>query len=174
MSGGVEVSIETQSFRATPMEPVSIDDAVSLGGASSNGVFAVIEHEDPRAMIVIAPDGSLLIHGISNIEAASLIAEEILLSMGMSESGLVIERGEVLASFYLGRAVLLGLAAERFSDVEHDIRLDALRIEAKRHSCTIVLFNNGRGVVMGQSSRKVAEMAASYWLSRLEEEGALA
>ena len=70
--------------------------------------------------------------------------------------------------------MLIGLAAERFSDMEHDIRLDALRIDAKRHKCTIILFNNGRGIVMGQSSRKVAEMAASYWLSRLEEEGALA
>ncbi len=174
MSGGVEVSIETQSFRAIPIEPVSLEEAVSLGGASSNGAFAVIEHEGPRATIVIDRDGSLLIHGISNIEAATLIAEETLLRMGMSENGLQIERGDVLASFLLGRSVLLGLAAERFSDVEHDIRLDALRIDAKRHKCTIILFNNGRGIVMGQSSRKVAEMAASYWLSRLEEEGALA
>mgnify|MGYP001290865739 FL=1 len=174
MSRGVEVSIETQSFRATPAEPVTLEDAVRLGGASSNGAFAVIEHEDPRAMIVIGPDGTILIHGISNIEAATLIAEEILLRMGMSESGLVMDRGEVLASFYIGRAVLIGLAAERFSDAEHDIRLDALRIDAKRHKCTVILFNNGRGIVMGQSSRKVAEMAASYWLSRLEEEGALA
>ena len=174
MSRGVEVSIETQSFRATPAEPVTLEDAVRLGGASSNGAFAVIEHEDPRAMIVIGPDGTILIHGISNIEAATLIAEEILLRMGMSESGLVMDRGEVLASFYIGRAVLIGLAAERFSDAEHDIRLDALRIDAKRHKCTVILFNNGRGIVMGQSSSKVAEMAASYWLSRLEEEGALA
>ena len=174
MSGGIEVAIETQSFRAIPTEPVTLENAVSLGGASSNGAFAVIEHEGPRAMIVIDRDGSLLIHGISNIEAATLIAEETLLRLGMSEHGLLIERGEVLASFFLGRAVLFGLAAERFSEVEHDIRLDALRIEANRHKCTIILFNNGRGIVMGQSSRKVAEMAASYWLSRLEEEGALA
>ena len=170
----VEIEIQTQSFRVTPSEPVDLSDAVKYAGARSNGAFGVIEHEDPRALIVVDTDGSLLIHGISNSEAASLIAEETLLKVGLSEKGIVIESGEVLASFSVGRAVLIGLAAERFKDAEHDLRLDALRIAAKRHNCTILLFNNGRGIVMGQSSRKVAEMAVSHWVSELSEEGALA
>ena len=106
MSDVIQFSIETQSFRATPSEPVSISDAVDHGGASTNGEYAVIEHEEPKAMIVIGPDGTLLIHGISDIDAATMIAEEILLRMGMSESGLLIEQGEVLASFSIGKAVL--------------------------------------------------------------------
>ena len=171
---GIKVDIESQSFRVTPRFPVSIEDAVRLGGSSSNGAYAVIEHENPRAVIVIEPQGSILVHGISNVEAATLIAEEILLRMGEPETGLVVDKGDVLASFSLGKAVLLDLAAERFSDVEHDLRLNALRIDAKRHRCTILLFNNGRGLVMGQSSSTVAEMAVSYWLSQLEKEGALA
>lgn len=171
---GVEIEIQTQSFRVTPSVPVDLSDAVKYAGARSNGAFGVIEHEDPRALIVVDTDGSLLIHGISNSEAASLIAEETLLKVGLSEKGIVIESGEVLASFSVGRAVLIGLAAERFKDAEHDLRLDALRIAAKRHNCTILLFNNGRGIVMGQSSRKVAEMAVSHWVSELSEEGALA
>ena len=92
----------------------------------------------------------------------------------MTEAGLTVEKGEVVASFSIGRAVMIGLAAERFSDAEHDLRLDALRIDAKRHNCTILMFNNGRGIVLGQSSSRVAEMAANYWLSQLEGEGALA
>ena len=171
---GVEIEIQTQSFRVTPSVPVDLSDAVKYAGARSNGAFGVIEHEDPRALIVVDTDGSLLIHGISNSEAASLIAEETLLKVGLSEKGIVIESGEVLASFSVGRAVLIGLAAERFKDAEHDLRLDALRIAAKRHNCTILLFNNGRGIVIGQSSRKVAEMAVSHWVSELSEEGALA
>ena len=171
---GVEIEIQTQSFRVTPSVPVDLSDAVKYAGARSNGAFGVIEHEDPRALIVVDTDGSLLIHGISNSEAASLIAEETLLKVGLSEKGIVIESGEVLASFSVGRAVLIGLAAERFKDAEHELRLDALRIAAKRHNCTILLFNNGRGIVMGQSSRKVAEMAVSHWVSELSEEGALA
>tara|TARA_Y100001970_G_scaffold63389_2_gene81162 strand:- start:5375 stop:5896 length:522 start_codon:yes stop_codon:yes gene_type:complete len=171
---GVEIEIETQSFRVTPAEPVNLEDAVKYAGARSNGAFGVIEHEEPRALIVVDTDGSLLIHGISNLEAASLIAEETLLSIGLSEKGLVVESGEVLGSFSVGRAVLIELAAERFKDANHDLRLDALRIAAKRHNCTILLFNNGRGIVMGQSSRKVAEMAVSHWVSELAQEGALA
>ena len=171
---GAEIKIESQSFRVISSEPVNLADAVKFAGARSNGAFGVIEHEEPRALIVVDSDGSLLIHGISNLEAASLIAEEILLRIGLSEKGIVIERGEVLASFSVGRAVLIGLAAERFKDANHDLRLDALRIDAKRHNCTILLFSNGRGIVMGQSSRKVAEMAVSHWLTELSEEGALA
>tara|TARA_B100000579_G_scaffold387016_1_gene359146 strand:- start:1208 stop:1729 length:522 start_codon:yes stop_codon:yes gene_type:complete len=171
---GAEIKIESQSFRVISSEPVNLADAVKFAGARSNGAFGVIEHEEPRALIVVDSDGSLLIHGISNLEAASLIAEEILLRIGLSEKGIVIERGEVLASFSVGRAVLIGLSAERFKDANHDLRLDALRIDAKRHNCTILLFSNGRGIVMGQSSRKVAEMAVSHWISELSEEGALA
>ena len=171
---GVEIEIETQSFRVTPSEPVNLEDAVKYARARSNGAFGVIEHEEPRALIVVDADGSLLVHGISNFEVASLIAEEILLSIGLSEKGLVVESGEVLASFSVGRAVLIGLAAERFKDANHALRLDALRIAAKRHNCTILLFNNGRGIVMGQTSRKVAEMAVSHWISELAQEGALA
>ena len=171
---GVEIEIETQSFRVTPSEPVNLEAAVKYARARSNGAFGVIEHEEPRALIVVDTDGSLLIHGISNLEAASLIAEETLLSIGLSEKGLAVESGEVLGSFSVGRAVLIELAAERFKDANHDLRLDALRIAAKRHNCTILLFNNGRGIVMGQSSRKVAEMAVSHWVSELSQEGALA
>ena len=172
--GELIVNIETQTFRAIPSERVEIEEAVKFANARSNGEFAVIEHQNPHALVVIDKDGSILIHGISNLEAASLIAKEILLRIGLSEKGLALESGEVLASFSIGKAVLIELAAERFKDAEHDIRLDALRISAKRHNCTVLLFNNGKGIVMGQHSRKVAEMAASYWVTRLSEEGALA
>tara|TARA_B100000925_G_scaffold287712_1_gene267435 strand:- start:338 stop:862 length:525 start_codon:yes stop_codon:yes gene_type:complete len=174
MMGELIVNIETQTFRAIPSERVEIEEAVKFANARSNGEFAVIEHQNPHALVVIDKDGSILIHGISNLEAASLIAKEILLRIGLSEKGIALESGEVLASFSIGKAVLIGLAAERFKDAEHDIRLDALRISAKRHNCTVLLFSNGKGVVMGQNSRKVAEMAASYWVTRLSEEGALA
>ncbi len=171
---GTSIEVETQTFRFIPETPVSLEDAVQFGGGRSNGAYAVIEHENPRSTLVIEPRGSILVHGISNIEAATLIAREFLLGIGMSESGLTVEKGDMLASFSLGRAVLLGLAGERFSAAEHDLRLDALRIDAKRHGCTILLFNNGQGMVLGQTSRNIAELAVDYWASQLEAEGALA
>jgi GH24 family phage-related lysozyme (muramidase) len=55
-----------------------------------------------------------------------------------------------------------------------DERIGALRIEAALHRATIILYNNGRGVVIGQSSRRIAEMAVRHWAGQLEDEGALA
>ena len=49
---------------------------------------------NPHALVVIDKDGSILIHGISNLEAASLIAKEILLRIGLSEK-VSLESGEV-------------------------------------------------------------------------------
>ena len=72
--GDLTISVETQSFRVTSQNPVSLQDAVSLCGARSNGAYAVIEHENPRSVIGSEPEGTLLIHGISNSEAATLIA----------------------------------------------------------------------------------------------------
>ncbi|HJL55527.1 MAG: hypothetical protein QGF28_02365 [Candidatus Thalassarchaeaceae archaeon] len=170
----ISIEVATQTFRFIPEIPVSLEDAVQFGGGRSNGAYAVIEHENPRSTLVIEPRGSILVHGISNIEAATLIAREFLLRIGMSESGLTVEKGDMLVSFSLGRSVLLELAAERFPAAEHDLRLDALRIDAKRHGCTILLFNNGHGLILGQTSRNIAELAVGYWTSHLEAEGALA
>ena len=55
-----------------------------------------------------------------------------------------------------------------------DSRLDALRIDATLHNSQILLFNNGDGVVLGQTSKKIAEMAVRHWIKLLDEEGALA
>ena len=49
----LEVNIETQTFRAIPSERVEIGEAVKFANARSNGEFAVIEHQDPHALVVI-------------------------------------------------------------------------------------------------------------------------
>ncbi|MBU03796.1 MAG: hypothetical protein CMA58_02275 [Euryarchaeota archaeon] len=92
----------------------------------------------------------------------------------MSDEGLKSENGEMLAEFSLGKAVLLELANERFNDINLDNNINALRIDAKRHECRIILFSNGKGIVLGQKSRKVIELAVSYWKNLLEKEGTLA
>ena len=166
--------VETQSFRFISKSPISLDEGVNLGGASSNGQFAVIKHSNPRAMVIIEPHGSIVVHGISSVDAATAIAKEILLKNGKDDKVIVVDKGQSLSTFSLGRSVLMELAASRFSDIEVDNRLNAIRIDAKRHRCTILLFNNGKGVIMGQTSRSASKMAAHYWHSRLEEEGALA
>ncbi len=173
-SSGISVSVETQTFRFIPSSPISHQEAVSLGGGSASGSYVVISHEEPRATFVVEPDGSVLVHGIARAEVARLAVQELLLTLGMPDDNIGIESGEMLIRFTIGRAVMMPLAADRFEAIEMDARLGALRIDATLHNSQIIMFNNGHGVVLGQSSKKIAEMAVRHWSKLLDEEGALA
>ena len=83
------------------------------------------------------------------------------------------ESGQLIVSLSLGKAVNLEVSARRFADIEFDSRIEALRINASLHNATIILFDNGKGVVLDQSSRKVSEMAVRHWAEKLESEDAL-
>ena len=170
----IRVNVETQTFRFIPGNPISHDDAVRLAKGIKSGPWVVISHKEPRATFVVEESGSVLVHGIARLEVARLVMQELLLSLGMSEEGLHSEAGDMLVSFSFGRAVLLDLAAARFADVEKDQRVGCIRIDANRHNCNLLVFNNGHGVVTGQSSKRVAEMAVRHWAEQLDEEGALA
>jgi len=172
--GKIVVGIETQTFRFTPTSPIKHQDAVSLAGGTVSGPYVVVSHEQPRATFIIEPDGSVLVHGIARAEVARIAMQELLLTLGMSEENLTMELGGMLIRFTLGRAVMMKLAAERFADIELDDRLDALRINAALHNAQLLMFNNGHGVVLGQSSKKIAEMAVRHWAGLLDEEGVLA
>ena len=102
-----------------------------------------------------------------------MAVQELLLTMGLPLEGLTVESGELIMSFSLGKDVNLEISERRFADVEYDSRIEALRIDASLHNATIILFDNGRGVVLDQSSRKVSEMAVRHWAEKLESEDAL-
>ena len=172
--GRIVVAIETQTFRFTPSSPIDHQDAVSMAGGTRSGPYVVVSHEQPRATFVVEPEGSVLVHGIARAEVARIAIQELLLTLGMSEENLTMEMGGMLIRFSMGRAVMIELAAERFADIEFDDRLGALRINAALHNAQILLFNNGLGVVLGQSSKKIAEMVVRHWAGLLDEEGALA
>ena len=72
---------------------------------------------NPHATLVIEPEGSVLVHGISRSEVARLAVQELLLTLGMSDEWLLVESGEMIIRFSLGRAVLMDLAADRFSQI---------------------------------------------------------
>jgi hypothetical protein len=114
------------------------------------------------------------VHGISRSEVARLAVQELLLTLGMSDEWLIVDSGEMIIRFSIGRAVLMDLAADRFSEINYDARIGALRINADRHKCTILLFNNGHGIILKQTSKRIAEMAIRHWSSQLDDEGALA
>ena len=165
--------IETQNFRFTPAVPVNHDDAISLASGTRAGDYVVVSHEEPRATYVIEPEGSILVHGLSRAEVAELAVQELLLTMGLPLEGLSMESGELIVSFSMGRNVSFDIAERRFADIMYDSRIDALRINASLHNATIILFDNGKGVVLDQSSRKVSEMAVGHWAEKLDSEDAL-
>ncbi len=167
-------SIETQTFKFTPHRNINHEDVILSGKGIKNGDYVIVANESPKSTLVIEPTGGIIVHNISRQEVARIIVQKFLLSIGMSEENLKLERGEILLKFSLGKSVLLELAEDRFVDIELDEQISALRINAKRHNCRIILFNNGKGVVLGQSSKRVAELATNYWLEQLEKEGALA
>ena len=164
---------ETQNFRFIPSVPINHDDAVSMASGMKAGDYVVVSHEQPRATYVIEPGGSILVHGLSRVEVAELAVQELLLTMGLPLEGLTVESGELIVSFSLGKDVNLEISERRFADIEYDSRIEALRINASLHNATIILFDNGRGVVLEQSSRKVSEMAVRHWAEKLESEDAL-
>ena len=48
----ISIEVETQTFRFISKIPVTLEDAVQFGGGRSNGAYAVIQHEKPRATLV--------------------------------------------------------------------------------------------------------------------------
>ena len=170
----INLDIETQTFRFTPSEPINHEEAVSLAKGVTSGEYVVIIHENPHATLVIEPEGTVLVHGISRSEVARLAVQELLLTLGMSDEWLILDTGDMIIRFSIGRAVLMDLAADRFPEIDYDTRIGALRINAERHKCTILLFNNGHGIILKQNSKRIAQMAIRYWSSQLDDEGALA
>ena len=133
-----------------------------MAGGIKDGEYSIIVNENPKSTLIIDKFGSIIIHNISRQEVAKLVTQRFLLSIGMSDEGLKCETGELLVEFSLGRAVLLELANDRFNDIALDNNINALRIDAKRHECRIILFSKGKGIVLGQKSKRVAELAISY------------
>ena len=172
--GRIVVDIETQTLRFTPSSPINHHDAVSQTAGTVSGPYVVVSHEQPPATFIVEPDGSVLVHGIARSEVARIAMQELLLTLGMSEENLTMEMGGMLIRFSIGRTVMLDLAAERFADIELDGRLGALRINAALHNAQLLMFDNGHGVVLGQSSKKIAEMAVRHWAGLLDEERVLA
>ena len=175
VDGGARIlNIRTQTFRFTPSRPVRHEDVVNIAGGVKEGEYSLIVNENPKSTIIIDRQGAIIVHNISRQEVAKLVAQRFLLSIGMSDESLKSEVGELLAEFSLGKAVLLELANDRFNDIILDNNIDAIRIDARRHACRIILFNNGKGVVLGQKSKRVVELAISYWKDLLDKEGTLA
>ena len=143
-----------------------------LGGQRNSGV--VIKAMDrPRATLVIDEQGRIVVHGTHRVEAARAAAKELLLRLGMDDSGLVAEMGPVVASFQFDQDINLQAipASLPSGTAEFDQRLGCTTLSDQRHNLTVQIWPNGKCVVADARHANMVAMAAVYWNSVFSERG---
>ena len=172
-SGSIDVRVENQLVRFVCPTPINHDAVVAeLGGQRNSGV--VIKAMDrPRATLVIDEQGRIVVHGTHRVEAARAAAKELLLRLGMDDSGLVAEMGPVVASFQFDQDINLQAipASLPSGTAEFDQRLGCTTLSDQRHNLTVQIWPNGKCVVADARHANMVAMAAVYWKSVFAERG---
>ena len=98
-ASGVDVRVENQLVRFVPTSPVDHEAVISQLAGQKNGNIVVKALEKPRATIIIDEAGRIVVHGTHRVEVARAAAKELLLRLGLDDTGLQTELGPVIASF---------------------------------------------------------------------------
>jgi len=173
MSGtAIKVRIENHLFRFIPPNPIDPQAVVSqLGGQETSGVVIKVL-DKPRATLVIDQQGRITVHGTHRIEAARAAAKELMLRLGLNDSGLETELGPVVASFNFDQSLDITQLVGNYSagNAVYDKRLGCSTIEDSRHNLTLHIWPNGRCIVPNARHQNIVAMAAVYWRTQLEEQ----
>ena len=167
----IEVRIENQLVRFVPPTPINQQDVVSqLGGQLTSGVVIKVL-DRPRATLVIDGEGRITVHGTHRVDAARAAAKELMLRLGLSDTGLETELGPVVASFEFGQALLVESVVGDFGagTATFDERLGCTIIEDSRHNLTLHMWPNGRCIATDARHRNMVAMAAVYWKGRFSD-----
>ena len=97
--GGVDVRVENQIVRFVTKQAIDQELVVAQLAGHRSGDIVIKALEKPRATLVIDSDGRIIVHGTHRVDAARAAAKELLLRLGMDDSGLQTELGPVIASF---------------------------------------------------------------------------
>lgn len=167
----ITVRIENQLVRFIPPTPIDQQAVISqVGGQETSGVVIKVL-DSPRATLVIDREGRITVHGTHRIEAARAAAKELMLRLGLSDSGLETELGPVVASFDFGQPLNIGQLVGNFGagTAVYDERLECSVLEDTRHNLTIHVWPNGRCVVSDARHQNIVAMAAVYWRNKLKD-----
>jgi len=164
----IVVKVENQLFRYIPSLNIEGDRLIEELGAVRSGDYIIRQMKDPPVTLIVDSENGIIVHGTSRDEVARAACRELLLSLGEPEGGLKTERGPITASFDFDKKIDLARAAEAFSAVTFDARLDAIRISDGRHDVELLVFRDGRAIIMQALSSSIAERAAKYWDERFE------
>ncbi len=168
----IEVRIENHLVRFTPPAPIDKQAVISqLGGQETSGVVIKVL-DKPRATLVIDNEGRITVHGTHRVEAARAAAKELMLRLGLSDTGLETELGPVVASFDFGQSINITQLSGtyRAGSAAYDERLGCSVIEDSRHNLTLHVWPNGRCVVPNARHQNIVAMAAVYWRTQLKDE----
>lgn len=173
--GGVEVRVENQLVRFVPKSPVSHDAVVSQLAGQKNGSIVVKALEKPRATIIIDEEGRIVVHGTHRVEAARAAAKELLLRLGLDESGLQTELGPVIASFNFESGVNVEAMNKEFTggSATYDQRLGCAVIQDSRHNLKLYVWPNGKCVASDARHPNMVAMSAVFWKNQLQENNLL-
>tara|TARA_B100000965_G_scaffold404648_1_gene436077 strand:+ start:3839 stop:4372 length:534 start_codon:yes stop_codon:yes gene_type:complete len=170
-AGGVDVRVENQLVRFVPKSPVSHDAVISQLAGQKNGNIVVKALEKPRATIVIDEEGRIVVHGTNRVEIARAAAKELLLRLGLDESGLQTELGPVIASFNFEQAVDVEAMNKEFTGgtSTFDQRLGCAIIQDSRHNLKLYVWPNGKCVASDARHPNMVAMSAVFWKAQLQE-----
>ncbi len=174
MSGGsIDVRVENQLVRFVCPVPLDHEKVVSEVGGQRNSGVVIKAMDRPRATLVVDEEGRIVVHGTHRLEAARAAAKELLLRLGMDDSGLVAEMGPVVASFQYEQAINLQAipATLPSGTAEFDERLGCTTLTDQRHNLTVQIWPNGKCIVADARHANMVAMAAVYWKSVFEERG---
>ena len=172
-TGSIDVRVENQLVRFVCPTPLDHERVVAEVGGQRNSGVVIKAMERPRATLVIDEDGRIVVHGTHRIEAARAAAKELLLRMGMDDSGLVAELGPVVVSFQFDRAVNLEAipASLPSGSAEYDARLGCTTLTDTRHSLTVQVWPNGKCIVADARHPNMVAMSAVYWNGVFSDQG---
>ena len=97
--GGVDVRVENQLVRFVTKQAIDQELVVTQLAGHRSGDIVIKALEKPRATLVVDSEGRIIVHGTHRVDAARAAAKELLLRLGMEDSGLQTELGPVIASF---------------------------------------------------------------------------
>ena len=98
-AGGVDVRVENQIVRFVSNQAIDQELVVAQIGGQRSGDVVIKALDKPRATLVIDSEGRIVVHGTHRVDAARAAAKELLLRLGLDDSGLQTELGPVIASF---------------------------------------------------------------------------
>ena len=170
-AGGVDVRVENQIVRFVSSQAIDQELVVAQVGGQRSGDIVIKNLDKPRATLVIDSEGRIVVHGTHRVDAARAAAKELLLRLGLDDSGLQTELGPVIVSFNFEKGVNVESLNVEFSagKSEYDQRLGCAIINDSRHNLKLYVWPNGKCVATDARHPNMVAMSAVYWKGQFED-----